>query len=220
MNIDKQGIMKKSLLTIACCLLTAACCLLPGKAFAQGEVGSVSFVPQVGISYANLSDASNGSAKLGFTAGIEAKYQISDMFAVSGGVFYTQQGAKGTENFSELGVGNVAVDIDLANDYLNIPVLLNAYVAKGFAIKAGVQPSILMSAKAKGKASNGQKDSITIKDYFNTFDVAIPLGISYETEDGFIIDARYNLGLLDVIKNNVDKACRNCVAQITLGYKF
>ncbi|MBQ0060641.1 MAG: hypothetical protein KBT15_02550, partial [Bacteroidales bacterium] len=66
----------------------------------------------------------------------------------------------------------------------------------------------------------GQKDSITIKDYFNTFDVAIPLGISYETEDGFIIDARYNLGLLDVIKNNVDKACRNCVAQITLGYKF
>ena len=111
------------------------------------------------------------------------------------------------------------VDIDLANDYLNIPVLLNAYVAKGFAIKAGVQPGILMSAKAKGK-SNGQKASKSIKDYYNTFDVAIPLGISYETEDGFIIDARYNLGLLDVIKNNTDKACRNCVAQITLGYKF
>ena len=211
--------MKKNLLTIACCFFTAICCLLPNKAFAQAEVGSVSFVPQVGISYANLSGAGNGSAKLGFTAGIEAKYQISDMFALSGGVFYAQQGAKGTENFSELGVGNVALDIDLANDYLNIPVLLNAYVAKGFAIKAGVQPGILMSAKAKVKVA-GQKASESIKDYFNTFDVAIPLGISYETEDGFIVDARYNLGLLDVIKNNVDKACRNCVVQLTLGYKF
>lgn len=211
--------MKKSLLTIACCLLTAACCLLPGKAFAQGEVGSVSFVPQVGISYANLSGADNGSAKLGFTAGIEAKYQISNMFALSGGLFYVQQGAKGTDTLSDLGMGNLAMDIELANDYLNIPVLLNAYVAKGFAIKAGVQPGILMSAKAKAKAA-GQKLSESSKEYYNTFDVAIPLGISYETEDGFIIDARYNLGLLDVFKNNIDTACRNCVLQLTLGYKF
>ena len=51
-------------------------------------------------------------------------------------------------------------------DFINIPVLANFYVAKGFALKIGLQPGFVVSAD-KG-----------IKDDCNTFNLALPVGLS------------------------------------------
>ena len=52
---------------------------------------------------------------------------------------------------------------------------------------------------------------------FRKFDIAIPMGISYEYAN-FVIDARYNLGLIGVFKD--ESKYRNSVFQFTLGYKL
>ena len=103
--------------------------------------------------------------------------------------------------------------------YLNIPIMANYYVAPGLALKAGVQPGFLLSRKYKYTA-NGHDHEFTDKDGLNTFDFSIPLGISYEISD-FVIDARYNLGLSNVVdSDNSDYSQKNSVIMLTLGYKI
>ena len=121
--------------------------------------------------------------------------------------------------------------------YVNVPVIANVYVAKGLALKAGVQFGFMTSAKTDidvtlpvvGKYNI--VDNGDIKDYMNTTDISIPMGISYEYNN-FVLDARYNLGLTKIGKDNKDVSniantlgvkyddTKNSVFQITLGYKF
>ena len=49
-----------------------------------------------------------------------------------------------------------------------------------------------------------------------SFDLAIPLGLSYEISD-FVIDARYNFGLTKLVDEGGGK---NSVIQFTVGYKI
>jgi hypothetical protein len=53
------------------------------------------------------------------------------------------------------------------------------------------------------------------------FDIAIPIGLSYEFKRHIVLDARYNIGLLTVNEeDDPDDPARNGVFQLTLGYKF
>ena len=158
--------------------------------------------PMVGGTLAGYrgSDVSDDlKMKFGLVAGAEFGYQVSEPFALTAGLLYSMQGAKNDKSS----------DFNQKLDYLNIPILANYYVAPGFAIKAGVQPGFLMSAKMDGH---------DIKDNFKTFDLSIPLGLSYEFSD-FVVDARYNLGLTKLDKDGEDKAYNN-VFMLTLGYKI
>ena len=96
-------------------------------------------------------------------------------------------------------------------DYLNVPITANFYVAQGLALKTGVQMGFLMNAK---------EESADIKDGCEKFNLAIPIGLSFEYEN-IVLDARYNLAVTKVNKNsNDDNKWRSSLIQITLGYKF
>ena len=168
-------------------------------ASAQQPTGSWSITPKVGINLANLAgDVSNNSIKVGLTAGAEAMYQITPLIAVSGGVMYSVQGCNGSG------------DTKLSFDFLNIPLLANFFVAPNFALKVGLQPGIVLSAKEKH-----DKAEYDWKDNMQTLDFSVPIGASYKISD-FVIDARYNLGIAKVNKGN--SSIRNSVFQITVGY--
>ena len=143
-------------------------------------------------------DADNAKMKVGLVAGAEFGYNFAENMGVTAGLLYTMQGS-GVKDF----------DDKQKCDYLNIPVLFNYYVIPGLALKAGVQPGFLMSAKY------GDTD---MKDAYEKIDFAIPLGASYEISD-FVIDARYNLGLTDIAKSNLAKV-HNSVIMLTIGYKI
>jgi hypothetical protein len=107
-----------------------------------------------------------------------------------------------------------ATDAKVNYGYINIPILANYYVVKGLAIKAGIQPGFMVSAKAK------QGDtSVNIKDNCKKFDFAIPVGVSYEIAN-VVIDARYNIGLTKTMKGDGVEKTKNSVFQFTVGYKF
>ncbi len=180
--------------------MAAALCAATTGAFAQQEAGTVTLQPKVGLNVSTIT-GDGTKAKVGFIAGVEGMYQLSDAFGVSAGLSYSMQGAKAD------GDGDLKTNLD----YINIPILANYYVTKGLAIKAGIQPGFLMSAKAKYDG-----ESVDIKDDCKTFDFSIPVGASYEFSN-FVIDARYNIGLTSIADGGDGK---NGVFCITVGYKF
>ena len=166
-------------------------------ASAQNEEGQVTIMPKAGINISSITNSDGTKAKVGFVGGVEAEYGLPSNFSVSAGVLFSMQGAKAKEG-----------DAKEKLNYLIIPILCNYYVWQGLAVKAGVQPGFLLSAKA---------GDLDIKDGCKKFDLSIPVGVSYEYQK-FVLDARYNIG---VTKGNKEgDARRNSVFAITLGYKF
>ena len=148
------------------------------------------------------------SSRVGFAGGIEAEYGIAKNFGLTAGLLYSMQGAS---------VKDAEGDPKLEMNYVNIPILVNAYVAKGLALKAGIQPAFNVSNKVKVDGISIDYDKYAPEGAeIKTFDFSIPVGISYEYMN-VCLDARYNIGVSKIADGD---AGRNSVFQITLGYKF
>ena len=193
-------------------LLMAAVMLSSVGAFAQHAVGSFTLQPKVGINIANITNYGDyGKARVDFAGGLEGEYQVSDIFSLSAGLMYSRQGYKGkTYTTNVLGQTVSVKGKDWKPSYLNVPVLANVYVVPGLAVKLGVQPGFMVD-----KDKDGYKGEV------NTFDLSIPVGLSYEYNN-FVLDGRYNWGVTKINKHSVKGLddTRNSVFQITLGYKF
>ncbi|MBR3011239.1 MAG: PorT family protein [Prevotella sp.] len=194
----------------------ASLMMLSMGAFAQHAPGTLSIQPKVGLNIANLTKVDNADPRLGLAIGAELEYQVSDMISLAGGALYSMQGCKSENGFSLWGI-NANAKTTTKLDYLNIPLVMNVYVTDGLAVKLGVQPGFNISAKSKleGSVAGYSGESETDVDV-KSFDLAIPIGLSYEY-NGFVIDGRYNFGLSKVFE---DADPSHSVFQITLGYKF
>lgn len=187
-------------------LVMAAMMLSSVGAFAQYSAGDITVQPKVGLNIADYTDATDSKTRAGVAAGVEFEYHVSPLVGISAGALYSMQGCKAEQE---------DVDITFKNDYINIPILANVYVAQGLALKAGVQPGFKVNSSVKAKAG-GVSVSENLGDTFKSFDFSIPVGISYEYMN-VCLDARYNIGMSKVMDNS---DCKNSVFQITLGYKF
>ena len=186
-------------------IIMAVLMLSSVAAFAQRPVGSLTVQPKIGMNFATLTKADDSESRIGLVAGAELEYQISDIFSISGGALYSQQGCEWSED------GSTRTN---KLDYINIPVLANVYVVKNLAVKVGLQPAF--NVNSKQKASKGDASVQGSIEGTKTFDCSIPVGLSYEYKN-FVIDGRYNFGLTKINKHADSK---NSVFQITLGYKF
>ena len=186
-------------------IIMAVLMLSSVAAFAQRPVGSLTVQPKIGMNFATLTKADDSESRIGLVAGAELEYQISDIFSISGGALYSQQGCEWSED------GSTKTN---KLDYINIPVLANVYVVKNLAVKVGLQPAFNVNSKAK--ASQGDSSVQGSIEGIKTFDFSIPIGLSYEYKN-IVIDGRYNFGLTKVSKYADSK---NSVFQLTLGYKL
>ena len=176
-------------------VLLSIAALFTVATYASAQETGFGFGPKVGINLSNQT-LLDGDYKTGLTAGVFADYRFSNLFALSADVLYSRQGAKGD-------------DAKIKTDNLNIPILANFYLVKGLAVKAGVQPGFLLGAN-------------DMKDAFKTFDLAVPVGVSYDFNCGLILDARYNIGVTKVAKAEYsdDSKIRNSVFAVTAGWRF
>ena len=96
--------------------------------------------------------------------------------------------------------------------------MANLYVAKGFAVKLGIQPGFNLKddyeVKGGGVTVSGSMSDLGVD--IQSFDFSVPVGLSYEYKK-FVFDARYNIGLTKIVDGDSSK---NKVFQFTLGYKF
>lgn len=160
---------------------------------------------KAGVNIANVSN-SEGKSKMGFVGGLFADYRTCNWFGVSADILYSGQGVKSKD-----------IDAKIASAYLNVPILANFYVVKGLAFKTGIQPGFLLSANDK---IDGNKESV--KESMKSFDVAVPVGVSYTFDFGLVVDARYNIGISRVNKTTATGVSNsfNNVFAVTVGWRF
>ena len=186
----------------------AVCCLTANAQKMRHDAGSITIQPMVGFSTGTWRGETSGTtstsneARVGLAIGAEGEYYTStEWLSISAGVMYMQQGWK-FKDYSET----------TKLDYINIPILANFYVAKGFALKIGVQPGFVVSAK---------EGSVDVKDHCKSFNFAIPVGLSYEFKNGITLDLRGAASLTRVDKfDSDDVKWYNDGGMLTIGYKF
>ena len=207
-GVKNEGVMRSFVIFVASVLMLSI------TAYAQPEVGTFSIKPKAGVNIAYFGESqsvSGGTTKtsprIGLAAGLEFEYQIKERLSLSAGAIYSQQGEKGE-------IGSI-FNMTAKTDYINFPVLANMYLAKGFALKLGIQPGINVRAGYSLGNFTGSLSDVGIN--IKKFDLCIPFGLSYEYES-FVIDARYNLGVLNIV-DSPDKTWNRGV-QITVGLKF
>ena len=163
----------------------------------QLRPGSVTITPKIGVNASSYygSDNEGCDYKAGLTLGAEGEYYIKNWLGISAGLMYSQQGSS---------LDNSNIDgLKICTEYLNVPVLCNFHFGKCLSLKAGLQPGINLSAKAKAGdvSADLSRSGVDAK----TFDIAMPIGMSFAINN-LVIDARADL--------------YNSVFSLTLGYRF
>jgi len=168
------------------------------------DVSSPQLGIKAGVNIANMHVENNTEyeSRTGFYIGALAHIHIAEHFAVQPEVMYSAQG-------SELGT------IKGKYDYINVPVLLQYMTHNGFRLQTGPQVGFLVSAKNK----SGDLE-VDVKDQLNTVDFAWSFGASYLSKVGLGLDARYNLGLTDILDDDANPEAKHRVWQIGVFYQF
>ena len=207
---------------------------------AQNKPGTWSVIPHVGVSISSLLGGSGiyevgdnmivevkPHALLGFVGGTDVMYQASDVVGLSAGLSFVQAGCKFKDN---KGKDYVFYDRNLRMNYVTMPILIHSYLFSGFSVKAGIEPTLLVSAKSheiqhsfevdkEGKKSNFHEDEFTIdmKNGMRGFGLSIPVGVSYEYEN-VVLGALYHVGVFNIYKKG--DSSRNSVFEVSVGYKL
>ena len=216
-------------------MIIAAMAVATVSANAQTEPGTFSIIPRMGgtgslftkapqPSFAGSGDFDK-SAIGGNILGVDFEYRIAKPFSLSAGVNFAGAGMEWKE--LKTNAGKIK-DVKIETNYVNLPITANFYVTRGLALKTGVQFGFLVDSHAKHSLENKSGDTTVTtttdtkcKDAFNTFDVSIPVGLSYEFKVPVVIDLRYNIGLSKVGKEGTAfEDCRTGSLSLTGGYKF
>ena len=191
--------------------------------FAQQEAGKMTWIPKLGVNLSTLGDddvrykgfgeVMTPKYTIGVVAGMEGEYHMSKMLSLSAGALYSMQGAK----YDDIALQK---DYSVALHYVNVPVLLNLYIVKGLALKAGIQAGYAFYKKESYKENlfnGGWKDYSSSGAGFSNFDFSVPVGLSYDF-DKIRVDLRYNYGLLDLSNRESQDPVHNRVFQFSVGY--
>jgi hypothetical protein len=163
----------------------------------------VRFGVKAGANFATITDASGAKSKVGINGGLQVGVPLSSMFSFAPEAVYSAQGAKAD--------GDVSINLN----YINLPLLLQYNNASGFFANTGPQIGFLMSAKQKIGSESGD-----IKDQMNSTDFSWAIGAGFATKSGFGFNARYNLGLSKIAKDDAGGSSKNSVIQAGFFYNF
>lgn len=164
---------------------------------------------KVGLNLATLNGQDVGGPVIlpSANAGMLVQFALSDRFSLQPEVQYSLQGA----DQHTVGGGQ---QFTLHLDYVNIPVLVKYILPIGLFFETGPQLGLLVSAK-----DDYQGGSVNVKDELKSTDFSWLFGAGYTFFSGLGVDARFNPGLINLLKNSTaGVSARNTVLQIDLFY--
>jgi len=185
-------------------LLTAAL-FISVVAFSQ-----VSFGLKGGLNYATLTNDEESNFKPSVYGGAFMEYRLGFIASISPELYYSRQGASAKED---------GIEAQFRLNYVNLPVLVKLYLADGLSLDLGPQLGYLLDAKLWGK-EDGVSATVDAKEFLdmNKIDVGFAAGLTYNIGK-FFLQGRYNIGFIDVVKDDVDHS-KNNVIQLGVGIRF
>ena len=199
--------MKKQ--TIAALVLVGCISILQSCAFRPCTTMMVNLGP---VHSRLVGEGDSWSGAFGMQGGVSAHIPFNCMLPISAwaGVNVTMQGATWEDSWDgETFEGTTRLW------YLNIPLTGRYQFENGIYAEAGIQPGFLLSAK-----DNYDGESADWKEYVNTFDLGIPLGIGYDFENNFGLNLRVVPGILNINEGDYGDKDRNLVVSLTGTYTF
>lgn len=180
--------MKKMILTVAA---------IAGLTFAaNAQSDQMRFGIKGGFQSTNFSEGDFDSRSAFYVGGL-VDLPVQGNFHVQAELLYSAEGAK-IKDIPFVG------DVDSFVDYLRIPVLAKYYVMEGLALQAG--PNFGFKV--------GNTDGM---DDVKGFDFGISGGATYEFQQNFFIDLRYNAGMTKIAD---ESDAKNNGFAIGVGYRF
>ena len=172
---------------------------------------------KAGLNIATMTKDNTASPLPSYIAGIDWKYRLNKRSALSAELLISGQGTK---------IDDPDKTIKVKTTYINIPILYNLYITDNFALKIGAQLGVLLNNTLASETATAST-YYDMGDSFNAVDFGIPLGISYDFPYGLNIDARYVLGVTNILNNDSydsifhskKVSSMNSVFSITLGWK-
>lgn len=173
-------------------------------AFTFTNAQDVKFGAKAGLNLASVTgdDADGFDGKASIHFGGVVNIGVSDIFAIQPEVLYSRQGFE-----------DGAADVKAFLDYLNIPIMADVTVADGFSLQGGPQIGINLNAIVKDNQTDNEVDIDTIE----SLDIAGAIGAQYKLPVGVFFQARYTVGVTDIIE---DFSAKNSVVSLSVGYFF
>lgn len=207
--------MKKLLITLGLVSLM----MLGTTAFAGNEFGF-----KGGLNMANFSgDVEGTDTRTGFGGGLFFKINMPNgNFAFQPEVLYVMKGAKGTEDME-----GTVVDVEYKMNYIEVPVL----VKYNFPTQGKIKPNLflgpfigfLMTSKVEATAEGisaevDMKDITKSVEFGSTFGGGVDIMVGPKGKLSF--DARYSLGLSNIVDDGSEDDVKNNVFSFYLGYSM
>lgn len=199
--------MKKIAIALMCTILAT------GAAMAQKQF---TFGPKFGVDYTHYwgKNVEHGGL-FNYQAGLFMEYRFTDQFAIAPEVVFAAQGGKYDTNI----LGVEFKETDHVN-YINVPVMMKFYVIPDLSIDFGPQVGFNVYSKNTTEAKVGNEDgkkTTDMKDFTNSVDFGLGLGLTYNIARDVFIQGRYTMGLTKVFDG---QDAKNGNAQIAIGYRF
>lgn len=154
-------------------------------------------------------DAVGLKNKPGLHIGFFVTNEISETFSLQLEVIYSQQGAQFQGNSDDKFILN----------YVNVPIVIKAFIEEGFYLQAGPKAGILIKAKI-----DDGRNSEDVKDEFNDLDLGFFVGLGYKSKNNVNFDLRYNSSLTSILKEPFNSRTQinftNSVIQFSIGSTF
>ncbi|MDQ0064554.1 porin family protein [Chryseobacterium lathyri] len=173
-------------------------------------------------------EARNTDPSHTFYVGALVEHKISDKFGLQGEVLYSPLGGKEDYNASQDDI-YFREKTKLTFGTLLIPVSAKYFITEGLSVSAGASFGIILSAKQKTVIDAGigipgleleGDDEVDIKDDVNKLNIAPFIGAEYMLENGLFFDARYNMGVSNLVKEDNAGKMTNSFLQVGVGFKF
>ncbi|MBF8150557.1 PorT family protein [Winogradskyella sp. F6397] len=206
-------------------VLTGAFLFALTSVYAQSDSKAVQLGAKGGVNFSKLTgdDFEDVDARTSFNVGLIAELPLSERISFQPELFYSGQGFDIVQ--SEDRIFDTSEDVEYQLDYIQVPLLLKAYLIKGLSVEVGPQFGFKIHEEfdSEPNADGGDVEIDEDDSYVKDFDTSLALGTSYKFDSGFFVSARYTMGLTSIFKDdtlfeNVDG--KNEVLQVGLGFMF
>lgn len=150
---------------------------------------------------------------LSYSVGAGVNLPIAERLSLESGLLLSGKGNK-----TKTGTGNSTFETKLKLNYIDIPLLARYELgAGGFNVFGGLQPSILLSAKNKFE-TNGNSETVNVKDQYKTLDVAASIGVGYNFDNGIGLNLGYDHGLTKINNSEHSLDIKNRMLKLGISY--
>lgn len=169
-----------------------------------------------GIGMATLSGYQNNGLKLGLTAGVFGKYNLSDNTSIIADFNYSTNGQQ-AEKWITGEKEEIKEYRKYSLHYLNLPVLYQYYFTDILGLEAGLNFRYCIAGNLKTKIGNDSWEKADLS--YNRFDFGLIFGVYTDSiipYEDFFVSLRAYFGFLDVVKEVGSN--KNVSIQVSVGY--